>query len=378
MPVREELKQRWNNLSSILKNKGLDAALFVGSGSVGPLSYGCFRYFTDWRVYYYLQAFLMKKDGEPYVFAGSPLHRQGLSERGFTNIVIGPDLLGNILKELGGVRRIGTCLNTLPADWYEAIRKACPHAEFVELSEDVYELRAVHSDYETACIRQCAQIADTAYDALCRLVKPGMRMADLHAELDRLLKANGAEDVFTLLCNGRFRYCTGGRENGLPPLKAFGFPDDRIIKPGDNIGMEISPRYGGYWTQMARTVCVGEPDPDLVRAHESQLKVLEYAAAHLVPGNTLGNFLGDLWALSKEMGYEPKLPFGHILGLDLDEGGRGSLESNFYFRENTTVVLHPTLTLGGMNYGIFWGDTYLAADKGAERINSAACELLIL
>ena len=88
--------------------------------------------------------------------------------------------------------------------------------------------------------------------------------------------------------------------------------------------------------------------------------------------------LKDMWVFGTERGFDPKLPFGHILGADLDEGGRGSLESDFVFRENTCVVLHPTLTLGDMDYSIFWGDNYLVTKDGGERINKCSTELQIL
>ena len=98
----------------------------------------------------------------------------------------------------------------------------------------------------------------------------------------------------------------------------------------------------------------------------------------LIPGNTLGNVLKDMWHFGQSLGYEPKLPFGHIMGLDMDEGGRGSLDSDFVLKENTSVVLHPTMTLGDMDYSIFWGDNYLVTADGGERLNKCSTELIVL
>ena len=376
MDIVPILKKRHKALEELMLRKGLDAALFVGNSCVGPLSYGCFRYFTDWRCYYHLQAFLMRPGKEPMVFVGSPLHLQGLTERGFTDIKLGPAIKNNVVKELKAdpPRRIGLCMDMIAADWYDAFRSELPGMELVEISNDVFEMRAVHDEEEIARIRQCALIADAGYEAVCRIARPGVKMSDVHTELDYAMRKAGAEEVFTLISNGRFKY----RTNDLPCIKAYGWPDDRVIKAGDNIGMEITPRYGGYWTQLVRTLCIGEPSEDLVKAHKMQLETMENSRKQLYPGNKLGNMLKDMWRFGKEHGFEPKLPFGHILGLDLDEGGRGSLESDFLFRKDTSVVLHPTLTLGDMDYSIFWGDNYLVTDNGGERINKCSTELIVV
>ena len=370
------LKKRYEALEKLMQEKGLDAVLLVGNSVVGPLSYGCFRYFTDWRCYYHLQAFLMFPGKEPYVFVGSILHLQGLEERGFKNIRLGAAILNNVLKELGAEKpaKLGVNLDMIAADWYDAFGKELPGMELSDISNDIFALRAVHDEVEVERIRKSALIADAGYEAVCRIARPGIKMSDIHTELDYAMRREGAEEVFTLTSNGRFKYYT----NGLPCIKAYGWPDDRVVQPGDNIGMEITPRYGGYWTQLVRTLCVGEPSEDLVKAHKMQLETMENSRRQLVPGNSLGDMLKDMWKFGKARGYEPKLPFGHILGLDLDEGGRGSLESDFIFTENTSVTLHPTMTLGDMDYSIFWGDNYLVTKNGGERINRCSTDLIVV
>lgn len=376
MEIISMLKNRHKTLEKYLLDNGLDAALFVGNSSIGPLSYGYFRYYTDWRCYYHQQAFLMRPGSEPIIFVGSILHLQGVQERGFTDIRISPFIRDNVLKELcqNPPKRLGVCLDMIAADWYDAFEQQLPGMQLADISSELYELRSLHDDIEVERIRQCALIADAGYEAVCSIARPGVKMSDIHTELDYAMRKAGAEEVFTLISNGRFKYYT----NGLPCIRAFGWPDDRIVQPGDNIGMEITPRFGGYWTQLVRTICIGEPSDDLVKAHKDQLAVMNNTLKQLIPGNTLGNVLKDMWHFGQSLGYEPKLPFGHIMGLDMDEGGRGSLDSDFVLKENTSVVLHPTMTLGDMDYSIFWGDNYLVTADGGERLNKCSTELIVL
>ena len=376
MDIVEELRSRQAALEPIREKYGLDAMLFVGNSAVGPQAYGCFRYLSDHRVYYHLQALVIRPSLPPAICCGSILHLEGVRKKGFEDVRLSPDILGSVISVLSEqkISRLGVTFDMLPALWYTELLKRFPGLEMVDVTGDVFALRAVHSEYEVECIRKCAKIADAGYAAVCALAKPGARMSDLHAELDYAMKSAGAEETFTLMSNGRFSYA----DNGMPTLRSFSWPDDRVVKPGDSIGMEITPRYKGYWTQMVRTVSVGEPHPDLVRAHDLQLELIASTVKMLRPGVMLGEVLRHMWERTKELGYIPRLPFGHIVGLDLDEGGRGSLESTLRLEKNTNVVLHPTMVLGDMNYSIFWGDPYLVSEHGGERINESSTELLIL
>ena len=376
MEIVTELSRRHQRLAAILEEKGLDAALIVGNSAVGPLSFGCLRYFTDWRCYYHLQAFILAAGGEPIVCVGSALHDQGLTERGFKDIRSKGPLLSNVIKVIKekGAKRIGTCLDMLPADWYLAIKKEIPGADFTELSQAIFALRSEKDPITIERTRICAKIADEGYRAVCAMAKPGVRMMELHAELDHIMMRAGAEEVFTLTSCGRFSYT----DNRLAALRSFNWPDDRVIKEGDSIAMEITPRYKGCWTQLVRTVSVGEPDPDLIKAHQAELELIGEVQKTLKTGAKLGDVLKFIWKRTEEMGFQPRLPFGHVLGLDLDEAGRASLESELVLSRGTTVVLHPTMAVGENNYSIFWGDTFLVSDGGGERINSSSTDLLIL
>lgn len=376
MDIVTELRSRQAALGPILDKHGLDAMLFVGNSAVGTPAYGCFRYLTDHRVYYHLQALVIRPGQPPAICCGSILHLEGVRKKGFEDVRLSPDILGSVIAILSEqkIRRLGVTFDMLPALWYTTLRSLFPGLEMIDVTDDVFALRAFHSEYEVECIRQCAKIADAGYAAVCALAKPGARMSDLHAELDYAMKSAGAEETFTLMSNGRFSYA----DNGMPILRSFSWPDDRVVRPGDSIGMEITPRYRGYWTQMVRTVSVGEPNADLWRAHEVQLELIASTVKLLRPGVMLGEVLRHMWERTKELGYIPRLPFGHIVGLDLDEGGRGSLESTLRLEKNANVVLHPTMVLGDMNYSIFWGDPYLVTENGGERINESSTELLIL
>ena len=369
-----DLKRRQASLENIMLKHGLGAILIVGNSTVAQPAYGCFRYYTGHKVYYHHQA-IVARPGKPIaICGGSALYKLPLETRGFSDIRISPDILGSVLAALNEqpIARIGLSLDVLPASWYLELRKL--KIECLDITDDIFAYRNERSEFEVRATRKSAEIADAGYRAVCGMVRPGIRMSDLHAQLDYAMKKAGADETFTLMSNGRFSF----ENNQLPCIAPFTWPDGRVVSHGDNIAMEITPRYLGYWTQMVRTVCVGSSNPDIEAAHKAQLETIGATVPLLKPGMRLGDVLTHMWEFGKKLGYTNKMPFGHILGIDLDEGGRASLESDVILKENMTFVLHPTLVTPNIDYGIFWGETYLVAEGGGERLTSCGDELLTL
>ena len=127
MDIQTELRGRTDALYALLERRGLDGALFVGNSAVGTPAYGCFRYFTDHRVYYHLQALVIRPGFRPTVCCGSILHLDGLHARGFEDIRVNADILGSVCEILSEKKlpRLGVTLDMDKfARYAEANRKA--------------------------------------------------------------------------------------------------------------------------------------------------------------------------------------------------------------------------------------------------------------
>ena len=370
----DELNTRWGYLDEIIKNRDLDAILVVGNSSVGPGVYGSFRYFTNHKVYYGYQA-IVARPGKPImVCASSFLHEKALTLKGFKDIRLAPDIRGSVLARLSEqpVRRLGVSLGVLPASWYLELEKM--NVEFVDINDDIAVYRSRRSEYELACTRESARISEVGYKAMLDMAKPGVRMSDLHTHLDYVMKMAGAEETFTLMSCGRFSL----EDNHLPCIHAYAWPDENVINHGDNIGMEITPRYQGYWTQMVRTICVGEANPDLEAVHKAQIDTIAAAIKLLKPGVRLEDVLTYIFEFAKDIGYIAKLPSCHIGGIDLDEGWHYSFDSDIVLKENMTFILHPTLVTPKIDYGIYWGESYLVTKDGGVCLSFSGDDLPVV
>jgi len=372
--LSRELKNRWASLERIMLDQDLDAVLIVGNSVVGPPAYGSFRYFTAHKVYFRYQAIVARPGKPMMVCASSVLHKRALGVRGFTDIRIGPDIFGSVFSEFRErpVKRLGVLMDMLPSLWYIELGKL--NMEFVDISGDIYALRRDRSDFEVSATRESARIADVGYRAVCDMITPGVRLSDVHAELDYAMKMAGAEETFTLTSCGRFSF----ENNQLPCIGPFTWPDDRVVNDGDCVAMEITPRYMGYWTQMVRTVCVGARNADLEAAHRDLLRTVEAAVPLFRPGAKMEDVMTFMCGFGEKLGYIPRLPFGHIASVDLDEGWQYAMESDIILKQNMTLIVHPTLVTPKVDFGIFWGDSYLVTEDGGECLTSTGDELLYL
>lgn len=368
----EELKRRWDHLERIMQNRNLNAVLIVGNSVVGPPTLGSFRYFTGRTVYFKYQAFIARPGKPIMVFAPCAPHNKSIGIKGISDIRIAPDILRGILSEISEnpVKRLGVVLDMLPAQWYLELKKM--NIELINIMLDISEVRSVRTGFEREAARISAKIADAGYEAVCNMAKPGVRLTDLHAELDYAMKQAGAEETFTLMSCGRFSF----EDNRLACIGPYTWPDDRVVKSGDCVAMEITPRYMGYWTQMVRTICIDEPNPDLEIAHKDLLNTVEDAAPLFKPGMKLEDVMARMCKFGENLGYISKLPFGHIAGIDLDEGWQYAMESDIVLKADMTLVVHPTLITPKIDYGIFWGDSYLVTEDGGECLTSSGSDLL--
>lgn len=375
MFTQMERDRRLKNADEMMKANGISLAILVGNGAVGPGSYGNYRYLTENRVYYFMQALVLIQGRGPIVCCGSPTHLDSLTSRGFRDVRICGDRIIEgviaVLKEqkiTEGV--VGLCLDMIPIGWLDALTAAFPKYTFVDLAQEFLDLRLSRSEEETAIAGSCACIADQGYQALLDMLHAGSQERELAAGLDYALKKNGAEETFTLLTSGSDPCGPGGIE-----LLHFAADSEQTVPAGGCIAAEITPRYEGYWTQLVRTICVGEVGEELKRIHEVSVRVIEKAALMLKPGVRVGDVAEFIFRETGAEGYVPALPCGHICGIDLNEM-RLEPGCDLLLRDKMTVILHPTITKAeGMAPGFYWGETYLVTPQGGQCLSAAGSQL---
>ena len=362
MITHEEHRNRLLKANEIMKKMGLLSILIVGNGSVATSEYGFYRYFVDNRVYYHRQALVMAADKEPTVCCGSLTHLKTLNERGFRDVRMVGDRLAEGIVDILSDRnitkgRIGYCPETMPASWYDIIQEKYPELEWVDCTEELYEIRTERSAEESAIAEKCAVLALAGYEALCAAIQDGTTESKMVSELDYAMKRRGVEETFTILNCGRLEDAGG---MGLLHNAA----DSQVkIQKGDCIAVAITPRYEGYWVQMLRTVCVGRETPTAVTMQKASDEWMTNAAKLLQPGVKLGDIAKSMQADAMEENYTTGEIYGYICGVDLREQPI-TVDNEMLLTENMTVTLSPIVLKNGIDCGFCWGNTYIVTAEG--------------
>ena len=129
---------------------------------------------------------------------------------------------------------------------------ALPATRYVAMSRCLPMLRAVKDADELARLAAAGAAADEAFGEIVHVRFAGRRENDVAADLARLLREHGHEQVdFTVVGSG---------PNGANPHHEAG---DRVIEQGDTVVLDFGGLMYGYGSDTTRTVCVGEPSAEV-------------------------------------------------------------------------------------------------------------------
>jgi len=195
-----------------------------------------------------------------------------------------------------------------------------------------------------------------------------LRIARLRAEIAQVLARHGLEQP-------KGNIVAPGDEGGVPHSMGT---DERVLKPGESLVVDVFPRGGAFFADCTRTFCVGEPSEPLARAWAAVRAALERAYQRAVPGVrgwsvqeavcALFTEHGELTPISSPgttTGYVHNL--GHGVGLAIHEqpifkkvsGAEGVL------REGDVFTLEPGLYHPEQGFGVRLEDLVRLDDDGA-------------
>ena len=142
------------------------------------------------------------------------------------------------------------------------------HCELVPATELLWTLRAVKDQAELECMIQAQRIAEKALADILGEIRPGITEKEIAALLLYKMLHYGAEDK-------SFDPIVVSGANGSLP---HGVPSEKPIQAGEFVTMDFGCKFGGYCSDMTRTVAVGHVTEEMETVYNTVLK------AQLVPG----------------------------------------------------------------------------------------------
>jgi Xaa-Pro aminopeptidase len=272
------------------------------------------------------------------------------------------------VRELVGPAERLACSDRMWAAHLLRLQAAIPDARFVSATTVIGPLRTVKDEQEIGLLKRAARAADEAFNRIIGQRLETMTETQVANRLGELLVETGHETAaFTIVGSG---------PNGASPHHE---PGHREIHHGDSVVMDFGGRTGGYHSDMARTVAIGEAAGELPHVHEVVREAQEAAFRAIRPGVPAQDVDRAARSVIEEAGFGERFIHrtGHGIGLEeheppyIVEGNDGPVEPGMCFS------IEPGIYLPG-EFGVRIEDIVTVTEDGAQRLNLASRSLEVV
>ena len=227
-------------------------------------------------------------------------------------------------------------------------------------------LRAKKSRDELKIMRRAIKEAEESLIAALSRTNPDSKAIDLAVDLDMEARRRGAEgpSFETIVASG----ARGAMVHAKPSK----------MKLGGATIIDWGILYGGYCTDMTRTISFGNPAPGMKKVYEVVLKAQEAAIKKIRPGLKASQV--DLTArkIIEKAGYGEYFghSLGHGVGLEVHERPFIAKASRDTLEEGMVFTVEPGIYLPGKG-GVRIEDMVVVTGQGAELLSSLTTSLYL-
>jgi Xaa-Pro aminopeptidase len=252
----------------------------------------------------------------------------------------------------------------------EALKKAARsmragRPRFVVATGIVEGLRKKKDTRELATLQRAIDIGDAACEAAIVALEPGLTEIEVAALIEREVKAGGADGLSfeTIVAAGPW--------GALPHAS----PRREVIREGDAVVIDMGALYGGYCSDLTRTVTVGKPDAkfqeiyDIVfEAQQTAIEGVEAGMSGVTAHRLASQVIGDA-GYGENFGHG----LGHGVGLQVHESPYLGESSEDVLEDGMVFTIEPGIYLPG------WGgvriEDVVVLENGKARVLSHAKKL---
>ncbi len=315
---------------------------------------------------------LVRKDGSG-VFVTDPRYDVQAAEevKGFEVVVTRDPALREIAKRAAdeGVASLGIEGAHMTVLSRNELAEVAPNVCLVDTDRVIEHVRSTKEDSEIDLIRRAAAIADDALTAVLPIITEGVTELDVAVELEYQMKKLGGEKIgFETIV-----------ASGPRAAMAHGVAGRRRVQSGDPVVLDFGCFYGGYTSDMTRTVFVGAPSPEMRRVYEAVLKAQVTACDTLKAGMTGKEADAVARSIIEEAGYGDRFGhgLGHGVGLEVHEYPLLSPRNERRLHSSSVVSVEPGIYLPGVG-GVRIEDLVVIRPGGIENLTSSSKELICL
>lgn len=243
------------------------------------------------------------------------------------------------------------------------------HAVLVPMQAKIDAFRATKEQWEIELMRKAQAITDQTFSELCKIIQAGMTEKELEAELLYRLYKHGAEGPsFDPIV-------VSGPNTSLP----HGVPGERKLEFGDFITMDFGCIYGGYCSDMTRTVALGFVSEEMDKVYKTVLKAQLAGIAATKAGVAGRDIDGAARKVIADAGYGDYFGhgYGHSLGILIHEAPNANTRNDQPMPAGAVVSAEPGIYLPG-KFGVRIEDVTVITETGCEVLTKSPKKLIIL
>ena len=243
------------------------------------------------------------------------------------------------------------------------------HAVLVPMQAKIDTFRATKEPWEIELMRKAQAITDQTFSELCKIIQAGMTEKELEAELLYRLYKHGAEGPsFDPIV-------VSGPNTSLP----HGVPGERKLDFGDFITMDFGCIYGGYCSDMTRTVALGFVSEEMDKVYKTVLKAQLAGIAATKAGVAGRDIDGAARKVIADAGYGDYFGhgYGHSLGILIHEAPNANTRNDQPMPAGAVVSAEPGIYLPG-KFGVRIEDVTVITETGCEVLTKSPKNLIIL
>lgn len=268
--------------------------------------------------------------------------------------------------EEAGARRLGFEGSVLTFAEHKRYKERLKGIRLCDIGDAIDTMREVKSGKEIALIEKAQSITDAAFSELLKVLSPRMTEIEVAAELEYRMRRLGAEGMaFDTIA-------VSGTASALP----HGTPRTCSLERGF-LTMDFGAKYGGYCSDMTRTVAIGKASGDMKHLYETVLSAQRAALDFLRADVTCSE--ADLVArriIEREYPGTFGHSLGHGVGLYIHENPRLSaknLKTDLVCGHVVTV--EPGIYIEG-KYGCRIEDMVVIKEGGIKNLTKSSKDLI--
>lgn len=204
----------------------------------------------------------------------------------------------------------------------------------------------IKTEKEIDLMREPCRIVKDTLTFVGTKIRAGMTTKELDTLIERFIRSEGAYP--SCLGYGGFpaSACISVNE-----VVVHGIPDDRVIREGDIVSVDLCAYKNGYHGDACRTFCIGEVSPE----KRQLVKVTEECFFQAIKGLRAGTPLYDIGyrvqKYAESFGYDVIRSYtGHAIGKEMHEDpsvpNYGKLGTGMRLKAGMVLCIEPMIAMG--------------------------------